>query len=77
MSESLSYSLAAKRLRLPLGFTLALGYLRDDVRDLVATGGLLTFGDHDYEQMVTIEASDGEFTASKYVEVSNKLTYTI
>ena len=44
--------------------TLALRHLRDDVRDLLAHGGLLTFGDHDYGQMVTIEAISGGFKAS-------------
>jgi hypothetical protein len=43
---------------------LALANLRDDIRDLVAQGGMLYFGDHDYEQMVTIEARDGVFLAS-------------
>jgi len=51
---------------------LALGHLRDDIRDLVAKAGLLTFGDHDYEQMVTIEAGDGGFTASVDLPSENR-----
>jgi hypothetical protein len=35
---------------------LALRHLADDVRDLVANGGSMCFGDHDYGQLVQIES---------------------
>jgi hypothetical protein len=44
--------------------TLALNHLRDDLRDLMLKGGLLTFGDYDYEPMLTIAAVDGVFRGS-------------